>query len=432
MRNTFLIIQREYLQRVRTKAFILFTVLMPVFMGAVILGPAKLISNMSAGTRNLVVVASNPDTADLVKTQLESVGATPDNDRDQMDDKNPAPKYSVETRVGGGDELRKQLTSEVSGGKLDGYIWLTDQEIANQKFFYSTKHSSDFIDASTVQGAVNNAVMRSRLIAQGVKPDQVDGLIKKRLRMETVAIQKGGKESKAGGMAGIMLPFLLMFMIYITLIVYGVAVMRSVLEEKTSRVMEVMLSSASATQMMAGKIIGVGAVGLTQVLIWIGSGFILSSGAIAAMRPFLKNVQLLPIVYISFPIFFLLGYLLYSTMYAAVGAMVNSDEEAQQMQWPVLLPLIMCTAFAMSVIRDPSSPLAFWASMFPLTAPIIMFVRIAVQPQLPLWQIGLSIALLILATCGMVWLCSRIYRVGILMYGKRPTLPEIMKWIKYA
>jgi ABC-2 type transport system permease protein len=433
MRNTFLIIKREYLQRVRTKAFIIFTVLMPVFMGVVILGPARLITMNSGGSRNLVVVASNQETADLVKNQLQSVEASEVKRGGQFDeDQNPAPKYSVETTVGGGDELRKQLTAQVSDGKLDGYIWLTDQEIANQKFFYATKHSSDFFDASTVRGAVNNAVMRLRLIAQGIKPDQVDGIIKNHLSMDTVGIQKGGAQSKAGGMAGIMLPFMLMFMIYITLIIYGVAVMRSVLEEKTSRVMEVMLSSANATQMMAGKILGVGAVGLTQVLIWIVSGFILSSGMVAAMRPYLKDVQLPLMVYICFPVFFLLGYLLYSTMYAAVGAMVNSDEEAQQMQWPVLLPLILCTVFAMSVIRDPSSPLAFWASMFPLTAPIIMFVRVAVQPQLPGWQLALSISLLILTTWGMVWLCSRIYRVGILMYGKRPTIPEIMKWIKYA
>ena len=433
MRNTFLIIRREYLERVRTKAFIIFTVLMPIFMGAAILGPAKLVSMKSTGTRNLVVVASDQNTADLVKNQLQPVGTTEKKTSGQFDDEeNPAPRYSVETKVAAGDDLRKQLTTEVSEGKLDGYIWLTDKEIAKEKFFYGTKHSSDFIDRSTVREGVNNAVMRSRLIAQGIKPDQVDGIISKSLSMDTVGIQKGGKESEAGGMAGIMLPFMLMFMIYLTLIIYGVAVMRSVLEEKTSRVMEVMLSSANATQMMAGKILGVGAVGLTQVLIWIVSGFILSSGVIAAMRPYLKDVQLPLIVYISFPVFFLLGYVLYSTMYAAVGAMVNSDEEAQQMQWPVLLPLILCTVFAMSVIRDPSSPLAFWASMFPLTAPIIMFVRVAVQPQLPMWQLALSISLMILATWGMVWLCSRIYRVGILMYGKRPTLPEILKWIKYA
>jgi ABC-2 type transport system permease protein len=145
----------------------------------------------------------------------------------------------------------------------------------------------------------------------------------------------------------------------------------------------------------------------------------------------LKDLHIQPVVYICLPIFFLLGYLLYSTMYAAVGAMVNSEEEAQQLQWPVMMPLILCSVFASAVIRDPNTPLAFWTSIFPLTAPILMFVRIAVQTP-PLWQILLSITLQVLAICGMVWVCARIYRVGILMYGKRPTLPEILKWIKYA
>lgn len=432
MRNTFLIMQREYLQRVRTKAFIIFTILMPLFMTVAVLGPAKLVSLKSAGTRKIVVVTSNPEIADLIKAQMEAKPATSTGGKIGDDDQNPAPKYAVTTKIDTEGELRKQLTAEVSDARIDGYIWVTDNEIAGHKFTYSTRHASDFIDASTVERAVNNALMRSRMVAQGISPDQVDGILKNKLEMDTVRIEKGGKESKAGGMAGIMLPFLLMFMIYMTLIVYGVAVMRSVLEEKTSRIMEVILSSANATQMMAGKVIGVGAVGLTQILIWIVAGFLLSSGAIAAIGPMLKDVQLPVMVYVAFPLCFLLGYLLYSTMYAAVGAMVNSEEEAQQMQWPVLLPLILCTVFAMSVIRDPNSPLAFWASMFPLTSPVIMFVRVAVQPQLPVWQLVLSFAILILTIWGMVWICSRIYRVGILMYGKRPTLPEIMKWIRYA
>jgi ABC-2 type transport system permease protein len=430
MRNTLLIIKREYLQRVRTKAFIIFTVLTPLFMSLAVLGPAKLIGMKSAGTRNIVVVTSNQDLGDLIKAQLE--GGSKSQAAPTDEDQNPAAKYAVTTKTADSQNLRKELTAQVSDGKLDGYVWLTDQELVSQKFFYSTSHASDFIDASIVERAVNSALMRSRMVAQGLKPDQIESILKSKMNMDTVRIEKGGKETKAGGFAGIMLPFLLMFMIYITLIIYGVAVMRSILEEKTSRIMEVMLSSATSTQMMAGKIIGVGAVGLTQILIWISCGFLLSSGAIAAIRPYLKDVQLPWMVYIAFPIFFLLGYLLYSTMYAAVGSIVNSEEEAQQMQWPVLMPLVLCTVFAMSVIRDPNSQLAFWASMFPLTSPVIMFVRIAVQPQIPVLQVGVSVALLVLTTWGMIWLCSRIYRVGILMYGKRPTLPEIMKWIKYA
>lgn len=430
MRNVWLIIRREYLERVRTKAFIIFTILTPVFMAAVILGPAKLLSMKSQGTRNVAVVAPTQSDADLVKAQLEGFDAgkkTP-----IAEDQNPLPKYSVETKVGASEELKKDLTTQIDSGKLDGYIWITDEEVAKGKFSYFTKRASDFIDISAVERAVNNALMRSRLIAQGLNQEQVENIIKSKLDVDAIRVEKGGKESKAGGMGAIMLPFMLMFLIYITLIIYGVAVMRSVLEEKTSRVMEVMLSSASATEMMAGKILGVGAVGLTQILIWIGAGFVLSTPGIIAIGSMVRDVKLPIMVFIAFPVFFFLGYLLYSTLYAAIGAMVNSEEEAQQMQWPVLLPLILCTVFAMAVIRDPSSPLAFWASIFPMTAPVVMFLRIVVQPQLPLWQVGLSVVLLILTTIGMVWVCGRIYRIGILMYGKRPTLPEIMKWIKYA
>jgi len=222
-----------------------------------------------------------------------------------------------------------------------------------------------------------------------------------------------------------------MFMIYMTVIIYGVAVMRSVIEEKTSRVVEVLLSSVRPMELMAGKIIGVGAVGLTQMLIWCTCIAALGTPGFVAAKSYLKDVQIPAPVFILFPIFFLLGYLLYAALYAAVGAMVNSDEEAQQVQWPVLLPLIACTAFASAVIRQPNGQLAFWLSLFPLTSPIIMFVRVASQMP-PLWQVLLSIAILIATIYAVVFICARIYRVGILMYGKRPTLPEIIKWIKYA
>jgi ABC-2 type transport system permease protein len=293
-----------------------------------------------------------------------------------------------------------------------------------------TKHPSDFTDFSTVHNAVNRSLMRSRVSEKGIPPDQLESILK-RLDMDVTSVDKSGREGSPVGIAAFFLPFVLMFMIYMTVLIYGMAVMRSVLQEKTSRVMEVMLSSATSTQMMTGKLLGVGAVGITQILIWLGTVLIFSSPSIAAAQPMLKDLNIQPAVLIYLPVFFLLGYLLYSTMYAAVGAMVNSEEEAQQLQWPVMMPLILCSVFASAVIRDPNTPLAFWTSVFPLTAPIIMFVRVAVQMP-PVWQILLSITLQVLAIWGMVWVCARIYRVGILMYGKRPTLPEIMKWIKYA
>ena len=207
--------------------------------------------------------------------------------------------------------------------------------------------------------------------------------------------------------------------------------MRSILEEKTSRVMEVMLSTASANEMMAGKIVGVGAVGLTQVVIWAATAAIFSAGTLIASASLLKNVVSAKLL-ISFGVFFLLGYVLYSALCAAVGAMVNSDQEAQQLQFIVMLPIILALIVSVNIFQHPASPLAFWGSIFPFTAPLIMFTRIAMQPPPAVWEIGLSIGLMLATIYAMTWLCGRIYRVGILMYGKKPTLPEIVKWIKYA
>jgi ABC-2 type transport system permease protein len=188
-------------------------------------------------------------------------------------------------------------------------------------------------------------------------------------------------------------------------------------------------------QLMAGKIIGVGAVGLTQIAIWIGTGSILGTGGFAMVSQLLgdtlKDAHVPTGALVLFPVFFILGYATYACLYAAIGSMCTTDEEAQQLQFPVTLPLVLCMVFATTIMRDPNTPLAFWLSMFPLTSPIIMFVRVSVNMP-PIWQIVASIIISLISLYGLVWITSRIYRVGILMYGKRPTLPEILKWIRYA
>ena len=170
--------------------------------------------------------------------------------------------------------------------------------------------------------------------------------------------------------------------------------------------------------------------GLTQFAIWITATSIIMGAQLFAVRAQLKGI-LTPGLLASFTIFFLLGYTLYSTLYAAIGAMVNSEQEAQQTQFLVLMPIIGAIAMAFPVLTNPETPIAFWGSMIPFTAPIVMFIRMAVQPP-PAWQVGLSIALILATIYGLVLLCGRIYSVGILMYGKKPTLPEILKWLKYS
>ena len=425
MRNVWLILRREYLERVRTRAFILFTVLMPVFIAGVVVGPAKLISRKTTSVHNIVVVSSRAEVAEAVKHQIEN---PPESVLSDLDDKQ-TPQFRVETSTDTSDAAQQALFNRVNNGELHGYLWLTDDAIANHKFVFKTREASDFVQTSFLRSAATAALTRQKLAAQGISGESADQLLKP-FDMDTIRIDQG-RETKSGGMGVVMLPFLLMMMIYVTVIIYGVSVMRSVLEEKNSRVMEVMLSSVTARELMAGKVLGVGAVGLTQILIWVALGIFGTTPAAIAAKPYLADLHIAPAVFIFFPVFFLLGFFLYSSMYAAVGAMVNSDEEAQQLQWPVIMPIVACTAFAMEAIRRPNSQLAFALSEFPLTSPILMFVRIVVQ-QPPLWQILLSIAILLVTIYVMVLLCSRIYRIGILMYGKRPTLPEILKWIKYA
>ena len=222
----------------------------------------------------------------------------------------------------------------------------------------------------------------------------------------------------------------MIMLVYMAVLFYGISVMRSVLEEKNSRIMEVLLSSATSTELMAGKILGVGAVGLTQIVVWIVMAGVVALPSLA-MQPSLSNLEVAPFVFACFAIFFLLGYLLYSTMYAAIGAVTTTEQEGQQLQFLIVIPLVLSVFMLMPVIRTPDSAAMVWMSMIPFFAPILMFGRIVVETP-PLWQILLSVVLLIGTEVLLLMLCARIYRIGVLIYGKRATLPEVLKWLKYA
>ncbi len=424
-RNVWLIIKREYLERIRSKAFVLLTVLAPALVFGIVVLPAKLMSSKPSSARKVAIVSSNRELANAVADQLHTlksnVSLTGREDE-------PAPSYSIAI-YDDNDENQEAVGQKVNKGELDSYLWLQPDTIQNRHFTYITRNAGDFVDVETVRNAVKMAIADLTLRAAGVSP-QVSETLMKPVKIETLRIDKG-RVSKATGMTAFLFPLLLMMMIYMSVIFYGVAVMRSVIEEKTSRVIEVLLSSATSRELMSGKLLGVGAVGLTQLVIWSGFGLLVSSPQILALRDYVKDIEISGPVLIGFPLFFLLAYMLYSAMYAAVGAIVNSEEEAQQMQWPVLAPLILCSVLASSVIRQPNSPMAFWLSVFPFTSPIIMFVRMVVQTP-PVWQVILSVVILVLTIRGMVELCARIYRTGSLMYGKRATLPEIIKWVRYA
>src|SRR5271165_5503973 len=434
MHNTWLIVRREYLERIRSKAFIIMTLLMPVFMASTILIPAMLSDMKSGGTRRIVLVANNPEIAEAVKQQLMAPQPqnteTPDAKTDHVKsgEKGAAPRYAIDVSTNATDAERTALRQQITDGKIDGFLWLTDSDLANRKVVYNARDVTDFGESIELRNAVQSAVVKRQLAQKGMSGVEVETLLKP-IDLDSIRIEKG-KEG-ASGISVFLVSFTMVMLLYVNVLVYGVAVMRSIIEEKSSRILEVLLSTVTAKQLLAGKIIGVGAVGLTQIIIWVAVAGAFSVPGLMASLSMLSNIHIPMAGVIAFGVFFILGYFLYSTMYAALGAMVNSDQEAQQVQWPAMLPIVFSIVLSTPVLQHPNSPLAFWTSMVPFFAPILMFVRIMAETP-PWWQIALCIALMLVTTWGMLGVSSRIHRVGILMYTKRPTLPELRKWLRYA
>jgi len=435
MRNVFLIAKREYLERVRSKSFMIMTILIPVLMGALTIGPTLLAVKLAKqGAKHLVVVVSRPAVGESIKERLTKTQESQSKQATEAREKSmkrgeaaPPSQIVVDVDTDTSAEERAKLTEKVRSKKLDGVIFATDDAIAGKKLDYVTLDVSSFIQTEILQESVSEALHREALKAKGLDAKEIDDVFR---RIKLDAQNAAGGAGAPDPQVTFITSFVMVMILYMSLLLYGINVMRSVLEEKTSRIMEVMLSVAQPREMMAGKILGVGSVGLTQFAIWAGTALLINSASLIAAHNQLKNIISLRVL-IFFAVFFLLGYMLYSTMYAAIGAMVNSEQEAQQTQFIVMIPIIAAIVLAFPVLQGPNTPLALWSSLIPFTSPIVMFIRIAVQTP-PWWQIALSIAINLATTYGLILLCGRIYRVGVLMYGKKPTLPEILKWLKYA
>ena len=258
-----------------------------------------------------------------------------------------------------------------------------------------------------------------------------DRLLNERMEMRTERVTAGKQATQTSSRTEFFLSLTLVMILYMSIIMHGIAVMRSVLEEKTSRIVEVLLASVTPKELMAGKIIGVGAVGLTQLALWYAAGFVFVGPGLLAARSMMGPIQVPMMAIAMFPVFYVLAFFLYATLWAMLGAMSNSEQEAQQMQFFVMMPLILSTMVMVPALTNPNSPIAVGFSLFPFSTPLVMYARIAAQGA-PMWQVALSIVLMLAAIYVVLLVAARIYRVGILMYGKRPTLPELIKWFKYA
>jgi ABC-2 type transport system permease protein len=407
MRNIWLIARREYLERIRAKSFLIMTILVPILMGGLLFGGAVI--NSRIGSNHIAVVTDNPQFAEDLKTELSG------KNRQAIVD-----VYSP-TEPGVRDLLDQRMQKRSIG--LGGYLWVTPPAPGQSRGTYEwdPKAKADIVTKSRVADAVRGVLARETLAQKGMSATEVNDLLKP---VELKPPPKDRKNSDAAFISA----YGLFFLMYFVILFYGMNVARSIIEEKTSRVFEVMLSKVRPAEMMAGKVIGVGSVGLTQVGIWIAVALVAFK-----IHGLATEIDALPTPgqLVCFVIFFILGYILYSSIAAALGAMTNSEQELQQMNMFLMLPLIACTVVIFRVVTDPDGPISVFMSFVPFCTPLIMYTRIIVH-QPPVWQIVLSIVLLIATIYVILWIASRIYRVGVLMYGKKPNLPEILRWLRYS
>ena len=409
-----LVAAREYRERVRSRAFVLATILTPVLLGGVLGGTVLLAMHANANQR--IAIASN-DAA-----QAGAVAA-------ELRTEDHGPR-SIELVTPASDASLAALNRRVETKDLNGYLLLTREPSTTvPRAVYVSASSADISSGAMLEGALGRASTRAAMLARGI-PEAEAGRLLKKVPVETEQVRQGraiasdSERSFAGAYALVML-------LYIVVLIYGMNVARSVVQEKTSRIYEVLLATARADSLMLGKLLGVGAAGLTQVAIWFVLLGAIAGTSLASTYGLhgLGSLGIRPEQIAFFLVYFVFGFLFYSGISAGIGALVGAEQELQQFSFVIVAPL-MVSIFMMSyVLANPGSTTSVVLSLIPPFTPIIMFLRICAQPP-PLWQLALSVVLLAGSIALVVWLSARIYRVGILMYGKRPTLPEALRWIR--
>jgi ABC-2 type transport system permease protein len=415
MSNVGAVIRREYLQRVRSKWFLFSTIGAPLFMGAVMFLPAYFASKGEKADRDIAVVD---------RTGVLYEGLAP---------RLVEARYQVHPEPWS-DDVVPDLSQQVTDKKLGGFLVLDENTLRTGEAAFYGRSRPSTLQSITLKNSISRTALEHNL---------------RNADVDVEALLKGGDlhvDVLSSGGAGMddpkrfLVAYLGAFFLYFVILIYSVQVMRATIEEKTSRVVEVIISSMKPWHLMLGKILGVGAVGMTQMAVWVLSGVLMASAGIPALiaaRPEMATLsgikEVLPgagllMIFLGF---FVFGFFMFSALYAAVGAMCSTDEEAQQAQFPVMALVIVPIIFVMQVIQNPTSPMAVTLSLIPFFSPILMFAR-AAGGGAPAWQIALSFVLMAITVVVVAWVAGRIYKVGILMTGKRPTLPELWRWVKEA
>lgn len=447
------IIQREYITRVRKKSFIIMTILAPLLMGALIVVPTLIMSNEGQDYKKIAIVE---DGTDLFRNAV------------------PSTETMEFVYLGNVDinDLRGNFTEAGYYGVL--YISPLVVTEPNAVQLISMKQPPLTL-ISHISSALEKEIEKQKLLTYNIEDlDKILKSVRTNVNIQTVRIDEAGEIKQTSTGVAMVMAYLGGFLMYMLVFIFGSQVMRGVIEEKTSRVVEVLVSSVKPVELMMGKIIGIALVGLTQFLIWIVltigvmtvlSQTLLKEGpaqkmieaaapqsivsadapvqitqaqAATPQAPGLKEVitvlktlknQNWGIILFSFVFYFLTGYLLYASVFAAIGSAVDNETETQQFMLPVTIPIILALMVAMGTMQNPESSLAFWFSIIPLTSPIVMMARLPFE--VPYWELALSMGLMLITFWAFVWMAAKIYRTGILMYGKKTSYRELLKWLTY-
>ncbi|HRG24782.1 MAG TPA: ABC transporter permease [Chitinophagaceae bacterium] len=417
MNKIFIIIRREYLTRVRKKTFIISTLLFPLLYLALIFGMGFIAEKSKQSLHVALIDSSGYFTAPLLIKE------------------NLADDNSVITLV---DKNADSVMADHKKAGYDGYIIVP---AINWK-----QGAPLLFKANKAYGRSSTAAVEAKLntIWTSIKKDslQIDSLKQDILNQRLMVTPKNIQDENANAQYAEAIGYICGFLIYLILLIYGSQVMMGVMEEKTNRIAEVIVSSVKPFQMMLGKILGIGLVALTQFLLWIAFVLIIynvgkasgntgmASDMVGKMQQIFTSVNV-PLILFCFGFYFLAGFFFYASLYGAIGSAVNEDmREAQSLSFPVTMLVIISIAMMSAAIADPTGPIAVWGSIIPFSSPIVMMARIpfGVPGTVPWWQLILSMSVLILSFTFTVWFAGKIYRTGILMYGKKPTWKELMKW----
>jgi ABC-2 type transport system permease protein len=432
------IIRREYLIRVRTKAFWISTVLVPVMMLAFTVLPTLMMSR-TGGSYTVAVVTGNDalyaafERAIGERTAVEAGRGAGDAAKGEAAGPRAGDVVVRLHRVAPAPDAAAQrlmLKRQVVAKELAGILVLPETVIADGKADYVATNVSAVRLMGILERSVDAAVVYLRLTSAGVPAEKVEALTA-RADMRPVKIGQDLTESKEAAFEkSFVLSYILTLALYMTMMFYGYYVMRGVLEEKSSRIVEVIVANVRPMELMLGKIFGVGAVGLTQYAIWVLAAMNLAVPGMMGLASMEGSSALLsPLLLVFFVVFFVLGYFQFASFYAAIGAAFNTEEEAQQMQTVASMVMALPLVMMFPVMSNPDSTLSVVLSLVPLFAPVLFFMRMTVQMP-PTWQIVLCLVLLVGSIFAIARLAAAVYRVGILMYGKRPTLREIVGWIR--